>query len=182
MSNDDRLGINCLSGGSEMRFIIIIFFFLICRLYQTRDIDCEDREHHHAESSQQDRQDASCRGDRDDVRTYGRHVHESPPESVTVILDFGVHFLFDHEKDQAGEIDHCQQHRQVGDEEAGSPVRSQPADDDRQCPSAAYERDETQELGHLGRESKAIVIYYIKIRNRNQQEEKMGLQIMNFIF
>ena len=87
-----------------MRLIIIIFFFLVC--------------------GQQDRQNTPCRRDRDDVRTDSRHVHESPPEGVVVILYFRVHLLFDHEKDQAGEIDHCQQHRQVGDEESGGPVRS----------------------------------------------------------
>ena len=165
-----------------MCFIIIIFFFLVCGLYQARDIDREDREHHHAESSQQNRQDAPRRRDRDDVRADGRHVHESPPEGVAVILYFGVHLMFDHEKYQAGEIDHCQQHRQVGDEKTGGPVRSQPADDDRQCPATAYERNETQEIGHFGREGETIVVYNIKIRNRYQQEEEMSLQIMNFIF
>ena len=65
--------------GLLCNFLVELFFFLIAPFDQARYIHCKDREHHHAQRSQQYGQYPSGGSDCYDIGTHRRHVHKCPP-------------------------------------------------------------------------------------------------------
>ena len=103
-------------------FRIILLFLLIRLLNQIRNIDCKDWNIiiPKAASSTESTLPVVVIAIIFDPTVVT--IHKCPPQSVSIIRDQRIHFMFKDKEGKAGEIDRCQQHRQIGDEQAGSPV------------------------------------------------------------
>lgn len=154
-------------------FRIILLFLLIRLLNQIRNIDCKDWEHHHSQSCQQYGEYPSGSRHRDYIRSDGSHIHKCPPQSVSIIRDQRIHFMFKDKEGKAGEIDRCQQHRQIGDEQAGSPVVGEPAHYDGQCVSPSQQRNKAEQVSDFGRKGPPVIRNDVLIRDRHQQKDKV---------
>ena len=141
-------------------FRIILLFLLIRLLNQIRNIDCKDWEHHHSQSCQQ----------------YGEYPSGS--------RDQRIHFMFKDKEGKAGEIDRCQQHRQIGDEQAGSPVVGEPAHYDGQCVSPSQQRNKAEQVSDFGRKGPPVIRNDVLIRDRHSstKSNRNQMQIHNWIF
>ena len=162
-------------------FRIILLFLFIRLLNQIRNIDCKDRKHHHSQSCQQHREYPTGSRHRNYIRSDGSHIHKCPPQSVSVVSHQRIHFMLKYKEGKTGEIDRCQQHRQIRDEQTRSPVVSKPSYYDSKCISSPQQRNKPKQISDLRRECPPIIGNNVLVRDCHQQKDKVRPYITPFM-
>jgi len=137
------------------------------------DVGGEDREENHADGGKHDGKDLPDLGDSKNVGTDGGDVHQGPIESIPVVFDLGIHFVFQEEEEDAGEINGGEQDGEIGDEQVGDFIATHPPHDEGDPVDASHDRDEAEDQPGDVRLDGFQVVDNVQVGDGHDQEKEI---------